>query len=135
ITTIKDTLQDCNLNFLIGSGLSRPFLPTLGTLELLLTDLARREDISADLSNLIRASLYKTYFDAVICRNLQILASAPETTSVQEHYVTFLRIINSVLLRRKTTIIGKTANLFTTNIDIFIDKALDALGLEYNDGF
>lgn len=134
-TTIKDTLQDCNLNFLIGSGLSRPFLPTLGPLELLLTGLAGREDISADQSKLIRASLYKKYFDAVICPNLHILASDPATAAVQEHYSTFLRTINSVLLRRKTTIIGKTANVFTTNIDIFIDKALDVLGLEYNDGF
>jgi hypothetical protein len=133
--TIKDTLQDCNLNFLVGSGLSRPFLPTLGKIEQLLTELTERDNISGDTSHLIRASLYKKYFDDVICPNLKVLESSAETTDIRNNYNTFLKTINSVLLRRKTTIIGKSANLFTTNIDIFIDKALEELGLEYNDGF
>lgn len=134
-TTIKDTLQDCNLNFLIGSGLSRPFLPTLGQIELLLTALAGREDISTDHSQLIRASLYKKYFDDVICPNLKLLVPVPETAAIRNNYDAFLKTVNSVLLRRKTTIIGKSANLFTTNVDIFIDRSLEDLGLEYNDGF
>ena len=29
----KDIFQSCNINFLIGSGLSRPYLPTLGNIE------------------------------------------------------------------------------------------------------
>jgi hypothetical protein len=35
---LKDTIQDCNVNFLIGSGLSCPFLTTLGNLESLVND-------------------------------------------------------------------------------------------------
>lgn len=135
IETIKDTLQDCNLNFLIGSGLSRPFLPTLGTIEILLTALADREDLPADQKLLIRASLYKKYFDDVIGRNIGILTSDPRAEEVRKNYQTFLKAVNSVLLRRKTTIIGKSVNLFTTNIDIFLDKTLEDLNLEYNDGF
>lgn len=29
----KNIIQSSNVNFLIGSGLSRPFLPTLGNIE------------------------------------------------------------------------------------------------------
>lgn len=135
IDTLKDTIQDCNINFLIGSGLSRPLLTTLGRIELLLTDLAGRADVPAERSTLVRASLYKAYFDGVIYPNLKILASAPETTAVSKNYETLLSSINTVLLRRKTTIIGKSVNVFTTNIDVFLDNALEELGLEFNDGF
>ena len=33
LETLKDYVQSANINFLIGSGLSRPFLPTLGNIE------------------------------------------------------------------------------------------------------
>ena len=36
---LKETIQDCNINFLLGSGLSFPYLKTLGNIEALLTDL------------------------------------------------------------------------------------------------
>lgn len=132
---IRDTIQDCNLNFLIGSGLSRPFLPTLGSIEILLTELAERDNIDPDVKKLIRASLYKKYFDAVIKDNIKVLNSDPATKDVQENYKTFLKAINSVLLKRKVTLLSKEANIFTTNVDIFLDKALEDLNLEYNDGF
>jgi hypothetical protein len=32
---IKNVIQDCNLNFLLGSGLSSPYLKTLGNIETL----------------------------------------------------------------------------------------------------
>lgn len=49
--------------------------------------------------------------------------------------MTFLRVWNSILLKRKSTIVGKEVNIFTTNVDIFSEKAFGDLGLEYNDGF
>jgi hypothetical protein len=47
----------------------------------------------------------------------------------------FLRCINILLLKRKTTLLNKQINLFTTNIDIFIEKALEETSIEFNDGF
>jgi hypothetical protein len=38
VERIKNIVQDCNLNLLVGSGLSRPFLATLGNIEFLLTE-------------------------------------------------------------------------------------------------
>jgi len=39
------------------------------------------------------------------------------------------------LLKRKSTIINKQVNLFTTNIDVFLEKSLETASVEYNDGF
>ena len=39
------------------------------------------------------------------------------------------------MIKRRSTLIGKQANLFTTNMDLFLDKTLEDLNLEYNDGF
>lgn len=131
---IRDLVQDCNLNFLIGSGLSSPFLRTLGNIESLLTELADAK-CSEDERKIIRCSLYKQYFDGVISRNPEILESSAAARSVLNHYCTFLKTINSILLSRKSTILGKEVNLFTTNLDVFLEKAIEELGLECNDGF
>jgi hypothetical protein len=40
-----------------------------------------------------------------------------------------------MLVRRKTTILSKQANLFTSNIDIITETCLEELRIEYNDGF
>lgn len=131
---IKDTIQDCNIDFLLGSGLSLPYLKTLGSIEILLNDLEMRE-LDADAKKIIRASLYKKYFDEVIGKNPQILEPDAAVNMVLEQYHTFLKSLNSILLRRKVTILSKEVNLFTTNVDIFLEKALEDLNLEYNDGF
>ena len=131
---IKDIIQDCNLNFLLGSGLSSPYLKTLGAIESLLTEIDQR-DLPAAQVRIIRASLYKRYFEDVIAKNLGILAEDEDAKYVLDAYRDFVVSINSILLRRKSTILSKEANIFTTNIDVFLDKALENAGLEYNDGF
>ncbi|MBI2058457.1 MAG: SIR2 family protein [Nitrospirae bacterium] len=134
IENLKAVLQDCNLNFLLGAGLSQPYLATLGGIEKLLTEV----EVSAlpvEKKQVIRFALYCKYFDAAISRNVDILDSAVEADETLGHYCDFLRIINGILLDRKSTLLGKEANLFTTNLDIFLEKALEKLSLEFNDGF
>lgn len=134
IKRIKDVIQDCNLNFLIGSGLSSPYLKTLGNIEILLTQLAEA-DLQNDAVILIRASLYKQYFDGVMANNVKVIEADPECEGVLNNYRNFIDLINSILLRRKSTILSKEANIFTTNVDVFLEKALEDAGVEYNDGF
>jgi len=131
---IRDVVQNCNLNFLIGSGLSSPFLKTLGNIETLLTELAGKTCTDGQ-RKIIQYTLYKAYFDGVILKNPEILKPAEDAVAVLKAYNTFLKIINSILLSRKSTILGKEVNLFTTNIDIFLEKTIEDLGLECNDGF
>lgn len=44
-------------------------------------------------------------------------------------------MLSLILLKRKSTILSKQANVFTTNIDIIIETVLEACNLNYNDGF
>lgn len=134
IGKLRDTIQECNINFLLGAGMSAPYLSPLGSIEVLLTELEKQE-ISNDEKKIIRASLYKNFFDEVILKNLNILNEETESKEILQNYVSFLKEINNLLLKRKSTILSKQVNIFTSNIDIFLEKSLEISGLEYNDGF
>lgn len=132
--SVRDTVQDCNLNFLVGSGLSSPYLKTLGQIESLLT-LLDQSQLAESEKTIIRCSLYKSYFDGVMLKNCDILADHASAEPYLKAYWGFVKNINLILQKRKSTILGKEANIFTTNIDIFIEKAIERAGIECNDGF
>jgi hypothetical protein len=154
---IKFVFQDCNINFLIGSGLSTPFFGTLGKIEEWLTDLEKVKDllISDEQYNLIKASLYNAYFEVAMQGNLDILnfddeveeyleiddADTPEERGSKKlnntllNYKYFLNTLNHILYERRSNTVSKQVNLFTTNIDIFLEKTLENLDLHFNDGF
>ena len=131
---LKDVIQDCNLNFLLGSGLSMPYIRTLGNIETLLTAVDKSLLPVAE-AQVVRCSLYKLYFDQVMFRNKLILEKDAASIPVQATYSNLLRTLNTILQRRKSTLLGKEINLFTTNVDIFIERSLEEIGLEFNDGF
>lgn len=60
---------------------------------------------------------------------------AANKIATANNYSEFLKIFNTILQRRGSTILNKQVNIFTTNIDLFFEKALEDLGLEFNDGF
>ena len=65
---LRNFIQSSNINILYGSGISRPYLSTLGNIEKWLTKLA--EDNSKEpYKEVIKASLYKAYCDGVILKN------------------------------------------------------------------
>lgn len=131
---LKDVIQDCNINFLLGSGLSAPYLRTLGNIEVLLTQV-EQSALPEPAKEILRCSLYKVYFNDVMAKNLAVLNSDAAATETMLAYQNFLRTLNSILLRRRSSLLGKEIHLFTTNIDVFIEKALEEIGLEFNDGF
>lgn len=131
---LKDVIQDCNLNFLLGSGLSMPYIRTLGNIESLLTEVDK-SSLPAAETQVVRCSLYKLYFDQVMQRNRLILNKDATAAPVQAAYSGLLRTLNTILQRRKSSLLGKEINLFTTNVDIFLERSLEEIGLEFNDGF
>jgi len=147
---IKDLIQSCNIDFLIGSGLSSPYLSTLGNIEILLTELEEKKP-DKKIYNLIKASLYKTYCENVIFRNLKSeinkykleksdksgkkITKYAEYLQVSEDYKHFLLNLNEILLYRHNNLLTKQVNIFTTNIDILLETAVEQTGLEFNDGF
>lgn len=148
IETFKNIIQDCNISFLIGSGLSVPFMGTLGGIETWLTSLEENKEISIELRQYIKASLYKSYFDVAMKDNIDILdfiygengcwslsSKSSELEKTYNAYKNFLRIINQVLYERRSNTVNKQVNLFTTNIDVFFEKVIEDLDLQFNDGF
>lgn len=136
---LKNYIQSANINFLIGSGISNPYLNTLGNIETWLTSL---NDSEADnnLKSIIEASLYKMYFDDVIYRNYPNEISLNELfddtyASTKLEYSRFLNIWNEILARRRSNILNKQINIFSTNIDLFMERAAEETGVEFNDGF
>lgn len=130
---LQNIIQDTNINFLFGSGMSADYLNTLGTIETLLTE---SEDIkNVEIKDIVKTSLYKKYFDGVIEKNINILNNDSKTNILMNNYKTFFEIFNKILLERKSTLLSKQINIFTTNIDICLEKALEDKGFEFNDGF
>lgn len=128
----REMLQSANLNFLIGAGLSTPYLPLLGDIE---TRLTAEPDESS------RIPIYKEYFEKVMVPNLRVIqgnipaGEKSKCDEVHKNYKTFFELLSKILLRRKSTILSKQANIFTTNIDIFMETALEESNIDYNDGF
>ncbi|WP_439697415.1 SIR2 family protein [Mucilaginibacter sp. AW1-7] len=137
----KKIIESCHLNFLIGSGASRNYFATLGNVEDLLTELSKMP--AGKEKNILETSIKKDYFDKAIAGNLFINNSAEikdavvadELKSTKTNYQEFLVALNIILLRRRSNIISRQVNLFTTNMDLFIDVTLEEINLEYNDGF
>ena len=137
IEKLKNTIQDCNLNFLIGSGLSVPYFSTLGNIELLLTELNENTTLTFEEKEIIRVSILGKYYDTVISQNPAIVDDTKVTadkTLVMDNYKKFLVLLNTIVLKRKSSILNKQVNLFTTNIDVFFENLHLVLFL-YRDTF
>lgn len=133
--TLINYIQTANINFLIGSGASRPFLETLGDVEVWLTELAKEGDGLTEVQKkALRASIYKSYFDKAIGRNQTKLPNDCYKDTIKQ-YALFLSTLNEILNRRGNRLTPKQVNLFTTNIDTLIENAVEEVGVEFNDGF
>ena len=131
---LRDIVQDAHLNFLVGAGASADLCDPLGDIENILTDLDRRKNSGEDVT-VARASVYAKYFDGAIVKNSKLLDPDAAASAVLGDYQNFLSAINRVLVRRRSSILNKQVNLFTTNIDLTLEVALERLGSETNDGF
>lgn len=131
INIIRDFVQSGNINFLIGSGLSRPYLPVLGNIE---KQMAAIKDAPANQQTVLEAVLFKKYFEKVILPNREIY-DKPKYDETLGYYCDFLNTWNGILHNRCGNLRSKQANIFSTNIDLFVEKAAEETGVEFNDGF
>jgi len=135
INKLKTYIQSANINFLFGSGLSRPYLDTLGDIEKWLTDLAKDTTISDNVRKVIKASIYKEYFTKVILPNYNPNEDAEDYITVIEGYKNFLLIWNEIINKRANRLLSKQINIYTTNIDTLIENVTENTQVEFNDGF
>lgn len=135
---LKRIIESCHLNFLIGSGISAPYLSILGNIEKLLSS----NESTQESKKVIEVSVKKFYFDKCIKGNLALLDSSAcedekeeKFKKVNNDYNNFIKSLQQILLHRESTILSKQVNLFTTNMDLFLDKTIEDLGFVLNDGF
>lgn len=123
IKNLKQLIQSSHINFLYGSGLSRDYLSTLGNIEKLLTETSEAT-IEDKQKNIIKSSLFATYVETVMepCLSEKIKGNQDEYDKTFQEYVRFLNSINHIISRRNVNLIDKQINLFTTNIDDFMEK-------------
>lgn len=135
IETLKAFIQPANVNFLIGSGLSCPYLSPLGDIEKLLLKLNKLKD--DNVKKLIKGSIYKAYFEKVILPNLERekMKKEAEYNKVRDSYCAFLEIWNQIIHNRGGSLLPKQINIYTTNIDTLIENGAERCKIELNDGF
>lgn len=134
IDKLKTFIQSSNINFLFGSGLSCPYLSTLGNIEKWLTELKDNTVNDYAIKNIIEASIYKVYFEKVIFPNREIIDKKNYNYVIQ-NYKDFFTVWNEILNKRANKLLSKQVNIYTSNIDIFIEKAAEDTTIEFNDGF
>jgi hypothetical protein len=133
IENIPKLLAEKNLNFLIGSGASVPFFPTLGNIEGLLT--------SSTLSEPTKQLIYALYFNSIIRKNINLLCQEKENEGeeVLKHYKDFIDMLLQKMQLRNSRISPNRVNIFTTNYDLFFEISIDTKLQEnqhlfFNDG-
>lgn len=134
VDRLRTIVQDSHINFLIGAGTSAPYFELLGDIEVALTQLSET-DPPRPGTKLARASLQGYFFEKVLLPNIPLLEHADNTKSVIKSYARFASAVNRILLKRRSTLLGKQANIFTTNIDIAHEVAFELLEVDVNDGF
>jgi hypothetical protein len=131
---LRTIVQDSHLNFLIGAGTPSAFFARLGNIEQALTDLAAFEAPAATKA-LVRASIQGYFFENVLAPNSKVVDRDPSAEAVLLSYATFLRTLNRILLKRHSSLLAKQVNVFTTNVDMVFEVALELMGIDYSDGF
>lgn len=135
VDELRDIVQDAHLNFLLGAGASAGLFKPLGDIEDWLTYLAQNTAAPDASVARVRASVYAYFFKGVIDPNTSVINEAPEAGQILDTYCGFLLALNTLLVRRRSSILDKQVNLFTTNVDLATEVAAEELQIELNDGF
>lgn len=126
------SFQSGHINFLLGSGASQPAISTAGLIEAEIAGL-----ISAGDDEEAYAKMYAFLKAVYEPTNKLINDDDDENNRVTLRcYEALLKSIEEILLARRTTILPRQATVFTTNYDLFLEKASAACpSTILNDGF
>ena len=132
IGEMRKAVQSAGLNFLIGSGCSSPALAVLGNIE---------KEIEAKIieGKIKESEIMILDMVKPLLKITHEIKSNPEGNSkaTLETYKVFLTTISKIIFERKGSILPKQANIFSTNYDLFVEKAFEDAGTFsiLNDGF
>lgn len=135
-----EKLYGKNINFLIGSGASYGAIPTLATDFLENEQNLSFEDILTKYKDneYLKDVLYLYFYENIIKKSfLNNLETEDNVKNVLKNYKTFIAQLIQMMYRESYQK-DKRINIFTTNYDLFFEKAVDNLIGQYefyfNDG-
>lgn len=132
--------QSANINFLIGSGASLPAIQVLGNIETELQRLIEAEDEDGyfDHAAIFLGSVWRPH-ECLLGRKWKgpVLPDLPDRLKhSQNNYDDFFSALERILTRRRTGLLPRRINVFTTNYDMFIEDAgIRNSNVILNDGF
>jgi hypothetical protein len=130
--SLARSFQSGRINFLIGSGASLPAIPVAGAIEQeirLLFDIDDAVEARKRLYNFLHGVHEPT-------NKLIAEASDAAIDETVSHFRSYLGNIEGILSSRRTALLPKQATIFSTNYDLFVEKAsIDLPTLTLNDGF
>ncbi|WP_020167390.1 MULTISPECIES: SIR2 family protein [Methylotenera] len=147
LKSLTRCFQSGNLNFLLGSGASSPAISIAGNIEL---EIAKLQNSGEEKDAL--TTLYEFIRDLII-PNQSLATDTPmmiqdgeeedqhkkrlkNLRNTLNNYTNFIGVIENILNERKTSLISKQANVFTSNYDLFFESAADRFQtIKLNDGF
>lgn len=129
---LQSYIQSGKINFLIGSGASKPAIQTASDIEKQINALLlKKQDSQANL-------LALEFIEDLSEKNASLLqgTGSVEVNNTAEAYTQFIAIVDSILFERKNLLLPRQANIFTTNYDMFLEHASRKIPtLILNDGF
>src|SRR5699024_1891086 len=116
------------LNFLIGSGVSLPAIPLMGHFSDT-KEQTRNEQLIHKIKEVSNDLLFSNYEELKVKGNIM---------STLNGYISFLESLVFILNESNSRQVPKSANIFTTNYDLFFEKAIDYVHQKhriiFNDG-
>lgn len=130
--TLFRAVQSSHLNFLLGAGASWPGIAPAGDVEAeILALLEAGKGDEADQ----KAVQFLKQFKASIAELVDGEPSGEIAISLG-HYVSFIQAVDALLAERRTNLLPRQASIFTTNYDLFVERASEACpSIILNDGF
>jgi SIR2-like protein len=131
IESLRKAVQSANLNFIIGAGCSAPSIPLLGNIEAEIQ--AKIDGGELEVAEKMIFTFLKPFLDC----SMKMKAADASIVSTLKNYKSFAANIGKILFERKSNILAKKANIFSTNYDLFMEMAVDDahIPLRLNDGF
>tara|TARA_R110000803_G_scaffold141005_3_gene207531 strand:- start:2206 stop:3246 length:1041 start_codon:yes stop_codon:yes gene_type:complete len=132
VEKLRNAVQSARLNFLFGAGASAPTIAVVGDVEILIDKLVG-EGKSKEAAKL--AADFLAGFVGVT-KELQSAIKSPDISANLELYRGFLQAVERILVARQNTLLLRQATVFTTNYDLYVERASDFFpNLILNDGF
>jgi len=128
---LAKALQSGHTSFLLGSGASMPAISIAGDIESELDKLLEEDEGKYEE----RKFEFLSEIQEVTNRLVAHSENAVESETL-ESYAVFMGILGRILEERKTSLLPKQMTIFTTNYDVFPERAAEqVISARLNDGF